>query len=178
MQSVTVAVVEIDQDYHVPVEELLRQSGAQVELLTDTLSENAHAGERRELGRDGIASVDNAVARIKRLNPRILLINANKSMAEYCDLLLALQQQCPDTQAILIINESIEEDYLLKTLACGARGFITNDLDLLNFSKIVGAIHRGEAWLSRKMIAKMMRQIVSEARYNSLEVEVNFDSLG
>ena len=55
-------------------------------------SDDAYAVERRNLSRDGITSVDNAVARIKRLNPSILLVNANKSMAEYCDLLLALQQ--------------------------------------------------------------------------------------
>ncbi len=167
MQSITVAVVEIDQDHPVPVKELLRQSEIHVELLTDNQSDYDNRIERRGAPRSGIAAVDDAIARIKRLNPNILLVNANRSMEEYCDLLVALQQQCPNTQSILIINESIEEAYLLKTLACGARGFITNDKDLINFSKIVKAIHRGEAWLSRKMIGKLMHQIVSTTHYNS-----------
>lgn len=167
MQSITVAVVEIDQDHHVPIKELLQQSEIHVELLTDAPSDYDNKIERRGMPRSGIAAVDNAIARIKRLNPNILLVNANRSMEEYCDLLVALQQQCPNTQSILIINESIEEAYLLKTLACGARGFITNDKDLINFSKIVKAIHRGEAWLSRKMIGRLMQQIVSTTHCNS-----------
>ncbi len=175
MQSITVAIVEINQDQHVPVEELLRPHETSMELLTDARSNYDNTVERRHVHRNDITPVDNAIARIKRLNPSILLVNANRLMDEYCDLLLALQYQCPDTQAILVLNKPIEEDYLLKALICGARGFITNDWNSLNFSKVVMAVHRGEAWLSRKMIGKVMQQIVSASHYDSSEGD--FDSL-
>lgn len=174
MQSITVAIVEINQDRHVPIEELLRHHETNVELLIDVQSNYDDTIERRHTHRNDITPVDNAIARIKRLNPSILLVNANRSIDEYCDLLLALQYQCPDTQAILILNEPIEEDYLLKTLTCGARGFITNDWNSLNFSKVVMAVHRGEAWLSRKMIGKVMQQIVSASQCDFSEGD--FDS--
>ncbi|WP_297325217.1 hypothetical protein [Nitrosomonas sp.] len=176
MQPITMAVVEIDQDQHVPVGELLRHKETPVELLTDTRSDRAHTIERRRVPRDDITPIENAIARIKRLNPHILLVNANKLLDEYCDLLIALQYQCPDTQAILVVNEPIEEDYLLRALTCGARGFITNNLDSFDFSKVAMAVHRGEAWLSRKMTGKVMHQIVSAAQCDSSEA--NLDSLG
>ena len=175
MQPITVAVVEIDQDQHLPIERFIRQDETNVELLTDTQSNYDNNVERRLVSRKSITSVDNAIARIKRLNPRVLLVNANKSIDEYCDLLLALRCQCPSTQAILIINETVvEENYLLRVLASGARGFIPNNSDSLNFSKIVQAINQGEAWVSRKMIGKIMHQIVSASHRDSSEGD--FDS--
>ena len=174
MQPITVAVVEIDQDQHIPVEKFVRQNQINVELLTDTQSNYDNHVERRCASRDGVTPVDNAIARIKRLNPRVLLVNANKSIDEYCDLLFVLRYECPDTQAILIINEAVEENYLLETLACGARGFITDNLDSLNFSKVIDAINRGEAWVSRKLVGKIMHQIVSASRNDF--IEAGFDS--
>lgn len=175
MQPITVAVVEIDQDQHIPVEKFVRQNQTNVELLTDTRSNYANHVERRFVSRHSVTPVENAIARIKRLNPRVLLVNANKSIDAYCDLLLALQYQCPDTQAILIIDETVaEENYLLKMLASGARGFIPNNLDALNFSKIVKAVDQGEAWVSRKMTGKIMHEIVSASRCDASGVD--FDS--
>ncbi len=174
MQPITMAVVEIDQDQRVPVGELLRHKENYVELLTDTRSDCAHTIERRWVSRDGITPVEDAIARVKRLNPHILLVNASKLLDEYCDLLLALQYQCPNTQAILVVNEPIEEDYLLKVITCGARGVITNP-DSLDFFKVAMAVHRGEAWLSRKMTGKVMHQIISAAQRDSSEA--NLDSL-
>lgn len=175
MRPITVAVVEIDQDQHIAIERFIRQGETNVEFLTDTQSNYDHHLERRLVPRDGITPVENAIARIKRLNPRVLLINANKSIDEYCDLLFALRYQCSGTQAILIINEAVmEENYLLKVLASGARGFISNNSDSLDFPKIVKVIDRGEAWISRKMIGKLMHQIVSASHHDSSEGD--FDS--
>lgn len=175
MQSITVAVVEIDQDQHIPVEKFVPQNQINVELLTDTQSNYDNYVERRFASRHDVTPVDNAIARIKRLNPRVLLVNANKSIDDYYDLLLALRYQCPDIQVILIIDETVaEEDYLLKMLASGARGFIPNNLDSLDFSKIVRAIDQGEAWVSRKMTGKIMHEIVSASRCDSSGID--FDS--
>ncbi|WP_143074301.1 response regulator transcription factor [Nitrosomonas sp. Nm166] len=167
------AMVEIDQDQHVALEKFLPQNETHVALITDIQS-NYKNIERRLVSRDTVTAIDNAIARIKRLNPRILLVNANKPTDEYCDLLFTLRQQCPDTQAILIINEAVEENYLLKTLASGARGFITDSFDSLNFSKVIRAIDRGEAWISRQMIKKIMHYIVFASQYDSSEGD--FDS--
>lgn len=175
MQPITVAVVEIDQDQPIPIEEFVGQNQTDVELLTDTRSNYDNHVERRFVSRNRITPVDNAISRIKRLNPRVLLINANKSIGEYSDLLLALQYQCPGTQAILIIDEIVAgETYLLEMLASGARGFIPNNLDPLNFSKVVSAVDRGEAWVSRKITGKMMHEIVSASRCDSSRAD--FDS--
>ncbi len=174
MQPITVAFVEINQNQQIPMEKFVQKNEMSIKLLADISSGYDHTLERRLVSRDNVTPVDNAIARIKRLNPRILLVNANKSIDEYCDLLFALRYHCPNTQAILIINETVEDNYLVEALACGARGFITDSLDSLNFSKVIKAIDRGEAWVSRKMIGKIMQQIVLAARDDS--IEAGFDS--
>ena len=174
MQPITVAIVEINQNQPVSVENFLQHNDTKVELLADIPSNYDHVRERRQTLRNSEAAIENAVARIKRLRPQILLINANQAIDEYCDLLFVLRYECPDTQAILIINEAVEENYLLETLACGARGFITDNLDSLNFSKVIDAINRGEAWVSRKLVGKIMHQIVSASRNDF--IEAGFDS--
>lgn len=177
MHSITVAIVDIGQDQQrqMPINDLLRHNGDQIELLVDLSSDGAQSTERRCTVRDDLSFVENAIARIRRLNPQIVLMNTGQTIQECCDLLLALQDQCPDTQALLVIDEDIEENDLIKALACGARGFVTEDLESLDFSKVVTAIDRGEAWVSRSMTAKLMHQIVAGARDFA---EANVDSAG
>lgn len=166
MQSITVAIVDIEQDQQrqTPLDELLHHNTTHFELLTDLPSVDIQSIERRRIARNELSFVENAIARIRRLNPQVLLMNASEAIQECCDLLLALQDQCPGTQALLVIDETIEESDLIKALACGARGFIAEDLDSVDFSKVVSAIDRGEAWLPRKMTARLMHQIVSASR--------------
>lgn len=178
MHSITVAIVNIEQDQQrqMPINELLRHNGSRVELLIDLPSDSTPSAERRCIARDDLSFVENAIARIRRLNPQILLMNTGQTTQECCDLLLALRDQCPDTQALLVIDEAIEENDLIKALACGARGFVTEDLESLDFSKVMIAMDRGEAWVSRKMTARLMHQIIAGSRQDF--AEANVDSAG
>lgn len=166
MSSITVAIVNIEQNQQrqTPISELLQHNATHFELLTDPPSGDIQSMERRCIARDELTFVENAVARIRRLNPQVLLMNAGQAMQECCDLLRALQDYCPSIQALVVIDEAVGEDDLLKALACGARGFIAEDLDFINFSKVVTAIDRGEPWVPRKMTARLMQQIVSASR--------------
>ncbi len=160
VQAITVAVVEIDQEQQISVDKLVQQNNKQIKLLIDNESSYNSQLERRQESRHEMTVIDNALARIKRLSPRVLLVNANNSIEEYCDFLLALQYLCPDTHAIMVINETVRDDYLFRTLASGARGFILSDLNSLDLSKVVKAVDQGEIWISRKMQGKIMEQIV------------------
>ena len=161
VQAITVAVVEIDQEQQISVDKLIQQNNKQIELLIDNESSYNSQLERRQESRHEMTVIDNALARIKRLSPRVLLVNANNSIEEYCDFLLALQYLCPDTHAIMLINETVRDDYLFRALASGARGFIVSDLNSLDLSKVVKAVDQGEIWISRKMQGKIMEQIVT-----------------
>lgn len=170
MQAITVAVVEIDQEQQISVDKLIQQNNKRIKLLIDTESGDNPQCERRQESRHAMTVIDNALARIKRLNPRVLLVNASNSIEEYCDFLLALQCLCPDTHAIMVINETVRDDYLFRALASGARGFILSDLNTLDLSKVVTAVDQGEIWISRKMQGKIMEQIVT-ALQNEVQEE-------
>lgn len=162
MSFITVAIVNIEQNQQkMTIHELLHHNAPQFELLTDSPSQGIQSEERRRLARCGLSFVENAIARIRRLKPQILLMNTSRAMHECCDLLLALRDQCPGVRTLLVIDEAIEEDDLVQALACGARGFITVDLDSVDLTKAVSAINRGEAWVPRRMTATLMQRIVS-----------------
>lgn len=176
MQFITVAVVDIEQDQqrHTSISELLRHNTTHFELLTDLPSAHHQSTERRCIARDDLSFIDNVIARIRRLNPQIVLMSVSRAMHECCDLLLALHDHCPGTQALLVIDDGIEENDLIKALACGARGFISERIDSLDFSKVISAIERGEAWVPRRIAARLMHRIVSASRQDVAEAD--FDS--
>ncbi len=165
MSSITVAIVNIEQNQQkTTIHELFQHNAPLFELLTDSPSQAIQSEERRRLTRCGLSFVENAIARIRRLKPQILLMNTSRAMHECCNLLLALRDQCPRIRTLLVIDEAIKEDDLVLALACGARGFITADLDPVDFTKAVSAIDRGEAWVPRRMTATLMHRIVSASR--------------
>ena len=61
MQLITVAVVEIDQDQHIPVEKFVRQNQTNVELLTDIQSNYDNHVERRFVSRNSVTPIDKAL---------------------------------------------------------------------------------------------------------------------
>ena len=113
------------------------------------------------------------MAKINRLNPKVILINANQTIEEYFDLVIALQSQRPPVQCIFVINESTSETYILRALANGAQGFVMNELASVDLMKIINAIDRGEIWASRKILSKAMDMIISSSQSNCAEVDLD-----
>lgn len=161
MQPITVMVVETGQSKAISIQDLERNSNIRVldeselnDYNTDTV------GSLLQEQEGTVDFIESTLEKIDRLNPKTVLINANQTIQEYCDLLVAMHYQQPHIQAILVINDSISEDYILKALSCGAQGFITNKLSALDFIKVVNAIDQGEIWVSRKILTKAMDQVL------------------
>jgi DNA-binding NarL/FixJ family response regulator len=104
---------------------------------------------------------ENLVTRMCRLKPRILLLSADLCTDAECSLLQALRRKCPGTLVMLVGPHAIEDDQLANALLVGARGYLEQgDLERL-LARAVHGVDRGEAWVTRKMLGKIMEMSLS-----------------
>ena len=161
MQTVTVAIADEDAGRRVRLEHAL-QGKQGVRVLTNVATSGSGVTRnRRRKSRFGMTPVDDMVARIRRLNPRILLVNLNQCSDEDGEMLLSLGRECPETRVILMADESAQrEEQIVLALAKGARGYLDFEADPILISKAVQVIDRGEAWVPRRMLDRLMDQVL------------------
>ena len=88
-------------------------------------------------------------------------MNTHQLKKESFDLLNALNKHCPDTFPIVLVKEEVDDSHVLKALENGARGVVNCISPSLSVSKIIYMVAKGEPWVSRKILAKMMKKIIS-----------------
>ena len=159
MRQITVAVAENDQEKRRQLEHYLRHSAQNIEVLTDKNSFYNRNIERRLKSRDNQSLKANTVARIKRLRPRVLFVNIQQLTKESFDLLHELNQHCPETLSVVLIKETADDSHILQALESGACGIVDCSVKPLDVSKIVETINKGEPWVSRKILVKIMDKI-------------------
>lgn len=161
MQTITVSIADANGARCSKFEHLLQgEQGIRV-LANAATKQGDMTGNRRLAPRTDITVVEDMVARIRRLNPRVLLANMKQCTDADCEMLVTLRRECPETLVVLLADESLQqEDRVVQALARGARGYLNLDSDSPQISKIIQAIDRGEAWVPRKMLGKLMDQIL------------------
>lgn len=159
MHPITVAVAENDREKRRQLEHYLRQSDKNIEVLTDKNSFYNKNVERRLKSRNNQSLKASTVARIKRLRPRVLFVNTQQLTKESFDLLHELNQHCPDTLPVVLIKEEADDSHILQALESGACGIVNCSVKPFDVSKIVETINKGEPWVSRKILVKIMNKI-------------------
>lgn len=90
--------------------------------------------------------------------PGLILLNfamRGGETAAYIDLLLSLS---PET-SIVVIGDDLRDDQVLDCLLVGAKGY-QNSRQLTSYvDKIVRSIAAGEAWITRRMTARLLEAI-------------------
>jgi DNA-binding NarL/FixJ family response regulator len=174
MQPITVAIVDENGGRRTKFEHSL-QGEQGIKVLTNvTTSEGNMTKNRRLKPRTNITAIEDVVARIRRLNPRILLANLKQCTDADCAMLVSLRRECPETLVVLLADESAQqEDLVMQALARGARGYLSPEVDSFYLSKAVNVISRGEAWVPRKMLSKIIDQELHWFPGNSIEVHLD-----
>ena len=83
------------------------------------------------------------------------------------NLLWALRQESPRSKVILLTRR-VSEKTILEALAHGARGYLKESAMSTFLPKAVRLVDAGEAWVRRKMVAKIIDRL---ARHTALEEE-------
>ena len=93
------------------------------------------------------------------LKPRILLLNSNLFKGKRESLLRVLREESPRTKMILLTGRASESP-ILEALSNGARGYLKETAIKRFLPKAVRQVEAGEAWVPRKMVAKIVDLLV------------------
>jgi len=161
MQPITVAIADEDAGRRARFE-LALQREQSVRVLTNvSTSERGVTRNRRREARTNMTVIDDMVARTRRLGPRILLANLKQCAEADGAMLESLRRECPDTLVVLLADKSDQqEEQIMQALAKGARGYLDFGVDPIVISKAAQVIDRGEIWVPRKMLGKIMDQVM------------------
>jgi DNA-binding NarL/FixJ family response regulator len=107
-----------------------------------------------------MVEVEDIIARIDHLRPRILFIHLDPSNEANFALLEALHREYPETFVVLLTDKSIHEEQIIQALANGARGCLSHEADPFYVLKAVRVVDRGEIWVTRKMLGKIMDKVL------------------
>jgi DNA-binding NarL/FixJ family response regulator len=99
-----------------------------------------------------------AIISTGRLRPRILLLDLALARAQGNPLIPALRQKSPQTKVILM-TDGASEARTLEGLAHGARGYLDRALLTTFLARAVRVVDAGEAWVPRKMVARIMDRL-------------------
>lgn len=102
-----------------------------------------------------------AIANVGWLDPDILILDLGLPEIDGLEVLRVVRWFSPKTKVIIRSGRS-EEATILETLRLGARGYIIKG-DGTNMEKAIRAVQRGEVWTRRRVLARMLNQLVSLA---------------
>lgn len=172
MQPVTVAIADPDPGIQTEFEHSLQ--GAQgIKVLTNVASSEGDVVNNRRLKpRTSISPIEDAVARVRRLNPRVLLASLNQCIDADCAMLETLRRECPETLVVLLADETVREEQVMQALASGARGCLSRESAQYDLSKAVHVVERGEAWVPRRLLGKIMDEVRHWCHESSAEVSL------
>jgi len=159
METVTVAIADMDPGRRTRLEQSL-QGGEGITVLTDIMAPGGGARIVGDFQDYENGSMEEVVAKIAQLKPRILFINLDQSIIGDFALLDALHRECPETLVVLLTDRSAQDEQIIQALAYGARGCLSHEADPCYFLKAVHVIDRGEIWVTRKMLSKIMDKVL------------------
>ncbi|HXE95670.1 MAG TPA: response regulator transcription factor [Dongiaceae bacterium] len=117
---------------------------------------------------DNIASIC-SIHEAKDPNPTVVLTDCFVlSDANLTETLQAEVEQLPPDWALALFNLNRQTNIEKKTLQCGIRGYFYQDDSVDTFLKGLAAVFSGEIWVSRQMMADVIRDNSFEYKRNLL----------
>ena len=159
MKKVTVAIADTNSARRANLEQSL-QGEQDIKVITNVLSRELEtSGERRLKPRTDMTEIEDVIERIGQLKPRVLFVHLHESTGGFA-LLEALYREYPETLLVLLTDKSAKEEEILQALATGVRGCMDYEAAPAYFLKAVRVIDRGEVWVTRKMLGKIMDEVL------------------
>jgi DNA-binding NarL/FixJ family response regulator len=99
-----------------------------------------------------------AVSATARLKPRVILLDLQLSSEFGASLISILRRRSARSRVILLVGRA-SEDRIVEALSHGAVGCVTKQEIPLFLSKALEAVAAGEAWMSRKLVPKIVDRL-------------------
>ena len=121
---------------------------------------------------EGIALVGEAahgletIEVVSTLQPDVVLLDITMPGIDGVGILRPIKQQSPATK-LLMLTAARDDGLILKALRAGAKGYLSKDTTVSHLTKAIQAVHEGELWVDRKLVARFVEQeVVAELREN------------
>lgn len=104
--------------------------------------------------------LDDVVAQVGHQHPDIFIITQDSEHINGDILCHFLSKHYPAAQSLILVNEEPSFD-MLRNSGFKARGYIVKGQQA-EIDRAVRAVHSGEAWLPRKLVAEMLNRFESQ----------------
>lgn len=102
-----------------------------------------------------------ALNAVEQIQPTVILLNYNLQKTETNNYIKALLKMSSNSKIVVVANE-LADNEILGCLVAGAKGYqVIKSLDQY-ILKIIKVIDAGEAWVSRRMVAKLLDELVEK----------------
>ncbi len=99
-----------------------------------------------------------AIAAVGRLDPDVLTLDLDLPGMNGLEVLRVVKWYSPETKVIILSGQD-EEVTILEALKYGARGYIVKG-DGTDLVKAIRAVHRGEVWAKRRVVAQVIEELI------------------
>jgi len=101
---------------------------------------------------------------ISNLKPDVVLLDTSMPKMDGIKVLTQIREKSPKTK-VLVFSEAPEEAIIFKALKAGAKGYLSKDVSIHDLIKAIQAVHKGELWIERKMMARFFeREAIPDSR--------------
>ena len=101
------------------------------------------------------ANVRQTIDLISELKPDIVLLNSSMPEMDGIEVFPEIREKNQNTKA-LMLTANKDEATIFKALRGGAKGYLSKDVSISNLIKAIQAVHKGELWVERKLMAKFL----------------------
>jgi len=123
---------------------LLRQGLEQLPRVDHTLVHAGGCGRKQEL-----------FATLARVQPDVVLLDVDLPGMADLELLRDLLSRYPDLGVVILLAAGVEDMYLGRAVAAGAKGFVLRDASPSLVAKALCAVAAGRSWLQRELTEKL-----------------------
>ncbi|MBI2487184.1 MAG: response regulator transcription factor [Deltaproteobacteria bacterium] len=104
---------------------------------------------------------------IAKQNPNIVIVNDDDKGISSLEAIKLINQETSDAKILLLIKD-YDEKKELTALKMGVRGFLPESVGKADFVKCIRAISNGEMWVRRRVMEKLIQQLLSRTAGDNL----------
>jgi DNA-binding NarL/FixJ family response regulator len=83
-------------------------------------------------------------------------------------LVTRLERNCENSPAIIVRSDGLTQQKLEEFVVLGCRGFISCQVNIMQFRRMLTAVNRGELWLDRMLSTHLIQQSLARQKYATL----------
>lgn len=104
--------------------------------------------------KDGI----DAIGMAQELQPDVLLLDIRMPTLDGLSALPEIRVKSPHTK-VMILSGFLDEEFIVKALQSGARGYLLKTLTHKELAKAIRALHAGELWAERRILSLVVEEL-------------------